>query len=109
MTPVLSRGFRWHGDGTRVAIQFRGPRFAEHNDEVLGELGLDAEARDRLRAEDVIVDEPISPPRLMPFDLVEGVRTHLYREVDADFRERLTRGRAELRAQASSPQSSLPA
>ena len=109
VTPVLSRGFRWLSDGSRVTIQFRGPRFAEHNTEVLTELGVDAEAGERLRADGVVVDEPIAPPRLMPFDLVEGVRTHLYREVDADFRERLTRGRAELRAQASSPQSSLPA
>lgn len=93
--PVLSRGFRWHGT-CRVAVRGAGPRFAEHNDTVLARYGYSPAERSALRAAGVVVDRPVSPPDLLPADLVHDLANGLYSAVDADYLERLRQGRGAL-------------
>ena len=51
-------GFPWRLSRTPARVRRPAPLFAEHNDEILGELGLSPEAIRRLRDEEVIADEP---------------------------------------------------
>ena len=51
-------GFPWRLSRTPARVRRPSPLFAEHNDEILGELGLGPEEIGRLRDEAVIADEP---------------------------------------------------
>ena len=51
-------GFPWRLSRTPACVRRPAPLFAEHNDEILGELGLSPEEIARLREDEVIGDEP---------------------------------------------------
>lgn len=51
-------GFPWRFSRTPARVRRPAPLFAEHNDEILGELGLSLEEIRRLRDDEVIADEP---------------------------------------------------
>ena len=51
-------GFPWRLSRTPARVRRPAPLFAQHNDEVLAELGLSREAIRRLRDEEVIADAP---------------------------------------------------
>ena len=51
-------GFPWRLSRTPARVRRPSPLFAEHNDEILGELGLSPEEIGHLRDEAVIADEP---------------------------------------------------
>ena len=51
-------GFPWRLARTPARVRRPAPLFAEHNDEILAELGLSPEEIARLRADEVIGDEP---------------------------------------------------
>jgi formyl-CoA transferase len=96
VVPILSRGFRWNASRAHVGVRGPGPRFAAHNDEVLGELGVAPGERERLRREGILVDRPIKLPVLAPADVAANLRNHIYSEVDHDYRQRIRTGRARL-------------
>ena len=83
--PVVGRPYRWHGR-TDVRVRGRGPLFAEHNDEVLNELGLSTERVAELCEARVVVDRPSTPPP-GPADLRAGLAGGVFRELDPNYRE----------------------
>ena len=65
--PLIGRPYTWTSNRTRVEIDGGAPSFGADNDYVLRELlGLDERRVRRLRADRIVVDRPLDPPRATP-------------------------------------------
>lgn len=93
--PLIGRPYTWSGP-TRVGIRRRAPRFGEHNDEVLSEVGADPQHVARLREQHLLADAPVGAPDIRPQDLELNSRRGSYRYLDSDYRTLISDYRAQL-------------
>ena len=85
LRPVIGRPYRWHAD-TTVTTRRRAPHFAEHNDEVLNEVGINERTRKYLRDSGVVVDSPRNPPPTPLVDVGLNLERGVFRFVDSNYR-----------------------
>lgn len=93
--PLIGRPYTWSGP-TDVAIRRRGPRFGEHNDEVLTEAEVSGERAAALREAGIVTDSPVGAPPIGPQDLEVQTNHGSYRYLDPEYQAVLDDYRAAL-------------
>lgn len=79
--PQIGRPYTWSGR-TEVRVRERGPKFGEHNDEILAELGYSPDEIAELKRDHVVSDAPLGVPAPRAADLGALVRAGVYRDID---------------------------
>ena len=91
--PLIGRPYRWRGDA-RPRVRKRAPCFGEHNDIVLGSMGLTVSEINYLKERGVIGSTPGGEKEHQPGDLIESrFAAGVYSELDSDYRQVLDSAR----------------